>query len=300
MTETIITSTLVNAPQAKQLAQQLTADFVPLKMITFESGEFYFEAPESLTGKTIILFQHILFPVNETIIQLALGMNAIRQRHAHKLILLIPYLPYSRQDRLHKPGAAIGASVIAQLLQTATPDALLVLDLHSLKIADYYNFPVINLESTSLIITDIQKRFSMSDICLVSPDAGGADRTQTIAAKLNVPCLSLTKERLNFNELVIHNPGENFSDKICIFIDDMIDTGTTLLKAANTCLKAQEIHVYATHGIFSHQPSLKKLSNRFDSLTITDSIPQTKLLQNMRILPCWELFLTAISTKFLA
>lgn len=299
MAQIILTSTLINAPKARQLAQQLGVDFASLEMRTFESGEFYFEAPEQLAGKAVILFQHALFPVNETILQLVLAMDAIQQRHACKLILLIPYLPYSRQDRLHKPGAAIGASVMAQLLEIAKPDALFVLDLHSLKISDYFNFPVINLRPASLIAGDIQSRFHIPDICLVSPDAGGARRTQQIAEKLNVPYIILAKERLNFNDLAIHNPCEALQQKIYIFIDDMIDTGRTLLKAAETYQEASEIHVYASHGIFSHEILLKKLSELFDSLTITDSIPQTEIPHNMRVLSCWELFVTAIRKQFM-
>lgn len=130
------------------------------------------------------------------------------------------------------------------------------------------------------------------------PDAGGTYRTQKIAERLNVPYITLTKERLNFSDLVIHSPDQALRQKIYIFIDDMIDTGVTLLKAAESFQEAQELHVYASHGIFSHQGYLRKLSDRFDSLTITDSIPQKEMLHNMRILPCWELFLAAIRKEF--
>lgn len=297
MTDIILTSTFINSPQAKQLATKLEADFAFLQMTTFESGEFYFEAPKELTGKTVILFHHTFFPINETILQLALAMNAIRERHPFKLILMIPYLPYSRQDRSHQPGCAIGASVIAQILQIATPDALFVLDLHSLKTMEYFDFPVINLDPALLIAKDIQQRFHIPEICLISPDAGSTDRTKKIAERLNVPYVALIKERLNFDDLVINLPLEIPQKKICIFIDDMIDTGKTLLKAAEAFQEAHELHVYASHGIFSHQGYLRKLSDFFNSLTITDSILQTELPHNVRILSCRELFSAAIQKE---
>lgn len=293
MTKTIITSFPINAHQAKKLAKQLAVDFSPLQITTFDSGEFYIEAPELLTGKIVILFHHHLSPLHETMMQLILGINATRQRQPDKLILLMPYLPYSRQDRRHNPGAAIGANVMAQLLQIGTPDTFIFLDLHSPQIIDYFNVPVINLAATTLIAHDIQQRFSKSNIYLISPDDGSSARTQTIAEKLNIPYLSFTKERTGFHDLVIHDHRTDFQGKTCIFIDDMIDTGMTLLKAADTCHGASEIHVYATHGIFSHPILLRELGNRFNSLTVTDSIPQSEQLQNLRILPCWELFLAA-------
>ncbi|WP_198027069.1 ribose-phosphate diphosphokinase [Candidatus Paracaedibacter symbiosus] len=294
----LITSTPQDALIAKHLSQLLETSFASLAITTYASGEFYVEASEILTGQTVILFHHTSFPLSEGILKLLLSMNAIRHRKPERLIVIVPYLPYSRQDRSRNSGSAIGAKVVAQILETSYPDTLMVLDIHSLTTLDHFNFPTINLTAASLIAEDIKRYFKLSDICLISPDAGGIGRVQKIAELLDVPYTALSKERLDSGDLIIRSSQALPSQKTYIFVDDMIDTGSTLLVASQAC-RGKKLHVYATHGLFSSKTSFQNLTTCFESITVTDSLPQHYSAANFRIIPCWDVFVSEMKLRLL-
>lgn len=296
MTNVVLTAAPMEAVIGKKIASQLGIDFTPFHITTFSSGELCIDAGEMLTGKTVILLHHMPFPVNHLIVQLMLAMNAIRQRKPDRLILLVPYFPYSRQDRWRDEGRAIGAEAIAQLLQIAKPDGLFVMDLHASNITDYFNFPVTHLTAVDLFTQDIANRFSLDDVCLVSPDAGGKDRIQKVAEQLGVPYTYFIKHRISADHMVVQPASETIEKKIYIFIDDIIDTGKTLLTTAEACLQNSEMHVYATHGLLSHHSSFVKLNHRFKSITVTDTLQQPNIASKVRVISCWNPFLEAIKS----
>lgn len=294
MNNVVLTTAPMEAVIGKKIASQLGIDFTPFHITTFPSGEFCVDTSELLTGKTVILLHHTPFPVNHLIVQLMLAMNAIQQRKPARLILLMPYFPYSRQDRWRNEGRAIGAEALAQLIQISKVDNLLVMDLHSSKIIDYFDIPVTPLTATSLFAQDIATRFSLNDVCLVSPDAGGKERIQEIAQLLEIPHMHFNKIRLSADEMVVQSTVQMIEKKIYIFIDDIIDTGKTLLNAAAACPPLSQMHIYATHGLLSQHSSCVKLNNRFNSITVTDTLQQSNIAPKMRVISCWEPFLEAI------
>lgn len=294
MNNVVLTAAPMEAVTGKKISSQLGVDFTPFHITTFPSGEFCIDAGEILTGKTVILLHHIPFPVNHLIVQLMLAMNAIRQRKPDRLILLMPYFPYSRQDRWRNEGRAIGAEAMAQLIQIASPDSLLVMDLHSSKIIDYFDIPVTHLTANSLFAKDIATRFSLNDVCLVSPDAGGKERVQEIAQMLNVPHMHFVKKRLSADDMVVEPTSPMIEKKIYIFIDDIIDTGKTLLNAAEACPLLSQMHIYATHGLLSQHTSSVKLKDRFKSITVTDTLQQPNIAPQVSVISCWQPFIEAI------
>ncbi len=294
MNNVVLTAAPMEAIIGKKIASQLGIDFTPFHITTFPSGEFCIDAGEMLTGKTVILLHHTPFPINHLVVQLMLAMNAIRQRKPDRLILLMPYFPYSRQDRWRNKGRAIGAEAMAQLIQISKPDDLLVMDLHSTKIIDYFDIPVTHLMANPLFAQDIATRFSLNDVCLVSPDAGGKERIQAIAQILAVPHMHFVKKRLSADDMLVEPTSPMIEKKIYIFIDDIIDTGKTLLNAAEICPPTSQIHIYATHGLLSQHSSFIKLNNQFKSITVTDTLQQPNIAPKVRVLSCWEPFLEAI------
>lgn len=286
----LITSTPQDSLMAKHLSQLSGIDYTPLKSTRFTNREFYIEAPETLTGKCIVYFHHNFCLPNEQVMQLALALNAIRQRNPKRLDILIPYLPYSRQERARNDGSAIGAALMGQLLGLTDPDTIMTLDLHSTEAIKYFKAPVINLSASDLIAQDIKRHFPLSDTCLVSLDKGGLEGVRKISEALSVPCMALKKERADSGDISIYPPSVLPPHKTYIFIDDIIDTGSTLL-AAGKYFPDKEVHIYATHGLFSDAASFEKLTTCFKSITVTDSLPQTQFSPKLRIIPCWEAFL---------
>lgn len=269
MSNIIVTADPTDTALAQKIASELQADFAALETSIFPNGEFKVQASELLTDKTVILLQQSYFPLNDKIIQLNLALNAIRNRQPRRLILILPYFPYSRQDRLSHPGIAIGAAMMAQFIQLAKPNALFVMDLHSTQIMDYCHFPITNISPAALFAQDIQDNFCLKQVCLVSPDLGSKNRAQEIAQILNVPSLNLIKERLNSGEVKVQISSPLIKKKTYIFIDDIIDTGTTLLSAAALFPLDSQKYVYATHGVLSCPLSFQKLQACFNLITVT-------------------------------
>jgi ribose-phosphate pyrophosphokinase len=277
---------------AKPLSQCFKQELFSCETTCFNNGELKVQIPESVFGKTVILVQSTAYPPNDTLMELLLAAAALQSQGAQKLILLVPYLGYGRQDRIEMPGSSLSAAVIAKILNTVKPDLMLTLEIHSPQNIGFFDFPVLNVNSGLLIAQDIQTRFKDHNICLVSPDLGAINRVRSLAKFLQVPMAVVDKERFSSGKLTTHNLIGDVAGKTCVLIDDMIDTGNTL-KAAIDFLereKAQEIHAYAVHALCKEGDIKSLFSSSLTSLSVTDSISHPTSSVPIRVLPCAPLF----------
>jgi ribose-phosphate pyrophosphokinase len=209
----------------------------------------------------------------------------------------MPYYGYARQDRKPAARTPISAKLVADMIQTAGADRVLTMDLHAGQIQGFFNIPVDDLRSKPLFVKDLKKKpmVSNGNALIVSPDAGGVPRARSLAKELNLDIAIIDKRRDKANESEAMNVIGKVKGKQCIIVDDIVDTGGTLVKGADALLAngAEEVQAYITHGVLSNGGMKTINSSRMDGLTITDSIPQYDN-KKVRLLSVGKLFAEAI------
>lgn len=248
---------------------------------TFSDGEIQIELQENLRRKDVYVVQSLSSPVNEHLMELMLILDALKRSDVNSITLIIPYYGYSRQDKKIKPRVPISAKVIASMLELYTPSRVITLDLHSSQIQGFFNGPVDNLYGSSVFIPHMKKH--TNGLTIVSPDSGGTERATYYAKKLNCELAFCYKHRSNPNEIGDMRLIGNVQDKDCLLVDDMVDTGGSLVKSAQILMEsgAKSVHAYVTHGVLSG-PALKNLQDdSLQSVNITDTIlPNLEVMKN--------------------
>lgn len=279
-------------PFATSLGEHFQKDVFSSDLTYFKSGELKVCVPERALGETVVLVQSLAHPPHESFMELLLTADAIKRQGVKELILVIPYLIYNRQDRLSSPGSCLSAALVAKMIQTVSPVSMLTLDLHSPSTVGFFDFPVINILPLDFMAKDIQRRFKIEDVCIVSPDAGGMARARSVAKLLNTPMAVVDKGRSSTGEVTSHHLLGNVTGKTCLLIDDMIDTGGTLLAATQIleAEKAKEVHVYATHALFKEEAFKALVGSSIKSLTVTDTLPLNQGHSKIQTLESTPLF----------
>jgi ribose-phosphate pyrophosphokinase len=212
--------------------------------------------------------------VDRNLMELLLMMDALRRASADRITAVLPYYGYARQDRKDKPRVPISAKLIAKLLEKAGADRILALDLHAAQIQGFFDIPVDHLFATPVMIDHLKAVQSPATV-VVSPDAGGVERARAFAKRINVPLAIIDKRRDDVNVAeVMHIIGE-VEDKECLMVDDLIDTGGTLVKGAEALLNqgAASVMAYATHAVLS-PPAVERIEkSRIKEVVLTNSIP---------------------------
>lgn len=259
----------------------------------FKDGEIRVEINESVRGHNVFVVQSTSAPANENIMELLILIDALIRANAKRVIVFIPYYGYSRQDR--RPGFSrtpISSRLIADLLEKAGVDEIVLVDIHSEQQQGFFHVPTTNVSANPLFLHDIKTKYGQTNdkVTFVSPDVGGVARTRSIAKKYNDADLAIIdKRRPKANVSEVMNIIGNVQDKHCILVDDLVDTAGTLCKAAEALKKQGAISVdaYCTHGVFSGDDTFDKIEqSSIDQLVITNSIPydNNQLASNIKIL----------------
>jgi ribose-phosphate pyrophosphokinase len=221
----------------------------------FSDGEIRVRIRETVRGADVFVLQPTCPPVNENLMELLLIIDALRRASASRVIAVMPYYGYARQDRKHTGRVPISARLVANLIEAAGADRVLTMDLHAGQIQGFFNIPVDNLRSDWLFAEHIEKTFGdVPDAVVVSPDAGGAVRARMVAERLDLPLAVLEKRRSQDGARIeVMNVIGDVDGKKAILIDDILASGSTLMKAATNLLDrgACEVTAYCTHGIFA-------------------------------------------------
>tara|TARA_B100001564_G_scaffold222854_1_gene187829 strand:- start:1839 stop:2765 length:927 start_codon:yes stop_codon:yes gene_type:complete len=263
----------------------------------FSDGEIFCEIHENIRGEDVFIIQSTCNPANDNLMELLILIDACKRASAGRITAVMPYYGYARQDRKPSARTPISAKLVANMLQASGADRVLTMDLHAGQIQGFFDIPVDDLRSKPLFVKDLKKRpmVSVGNAMIVSPDAGGVPRARSIAKDLNLDIAIIDKRRDKANESEAMNVIGKVKGKQCIIVDDIVDTGGTLVKAASALLSngAEEVQAYITHGVLSNGGMETINKSSMGGLTITDSIPQYDN-QKVKVLSVSKLFAEAI------
>lgn len=266
-----------NIKLGKDIAQRISFNSEEVLTGSFPSGESKIELCRETYDEDIILFQSIIPPVNDHLIELLLTIDALKRSRATNITVVSPYMGYTRQDRQLKKGTPIAAKLVANLLSCAGADRIITFDLHSLQIQGFFDIPLEHVSAVNLFAEDIRAQFpNVENITVVSPDIGGISRARQLASSLGCPLAIIDKKEVLEEGKQIATVVGNVKGQDCIIIDDVVDTGQTLSIATQALRKngAVSVHGYATHALFSSKVLDKIPPSDLKTLVVTDSLPQ--------------------------
>lgn len=281
-------------PVAEQVAKAYGVHLGDVKVTNFSDGEFQPSFEETVRGMDVFLVQSTM-PPTDNLFELLLMVDAARRASARKIIVVIPYFGFARQDRKDKPRVAIGASLIANMLQSAGIDRIITMDLHADQIQGFFDVPVDHLYGSTIFMPEIEK-MNTGDLIMAAPDAGGAKRANSYSKRLNVGLAICHKHRRKPNEVAEMTVIGDVEGKDVVLIDDMIDTAGTLTKAADLFMEkgAKSVRAFCTHAVLSG-PAYERISeSKITELIVTDTIPLKQDHEKIRVLSVADLFADVI------
>ncbi len=281
----------------KKIVNFLGVEPGKVNIMRFKDGEIKVKIEENIRGRDVFIVQPT-FPPGDNLLELLLFIDAARRASAERITAVIPYFGYARQDRKDEPRVPISAKLIADLITTAGADRVLTMDLHADQIQGFFNIPVDHLFSAPVMIDYFKKRIDLDNTVIVSPDAGGVKRARYFAKKLgNLPIAIVDKRRKAPNEVEVFFVIGEIKNKRCLIIDDIIDTGGTIIEVSKLLKDkgAYEIYVAATHGVFSGN-AVKKLVETpwIEEIVVSDTIPAKGDQSKIKVLSISELLGEAI------
>ncbi|MFN5449741.1 ribose-phosphate pyrophosphokinase [Bradyrhizobium sp.] len=288
-----------NPALAQDIAKGLGIELTKAVVRRFADMEIFVEIQENIRGSDMFILQSTSFPANDNLMELLIITDALRRASARRITAVVPYFGYARQDRKSGSRTPISAKLVANLITHAGVDRVMTLDLHAGQIQGFFDIPTDNLYAAPLMVRDIKDRFDLSSVMVVSPDVGGVARARGLAKRINTPLAIVDKRRERPGESEVMNVIGDVSGRTCILIDDIVDSGGTLVNAADALLKhgAKDVYAYITHGVLSGGAATRITSSRLKELVITDSIMPTEAVRNapnIRALPIAPLIAEAI------
>ncbi len=261
---------------AEDVAKHLTLALSETMVARFSDGEVRVKIDESIRGHDVFVIQPTCHPVNENLVELLIIIDAVRRASAHRIVAVIPYYGYARQDKKDQPREPISARLVANLIETAGADRVISMDLHSGAAQGFFNIPVDHLSALKILCHAIRSHgFSPEDSVIVSPDVGGVARASEVAARLGFPLAIIAKRRPRPNQAEIIEAIGDIEGRHCLLYDDMVDTAGSVTVGAEILLErgAKSISVYATHGVLSGKAIERISKSPLERLVITDTIP---------------------------
>jgi len=272
-----------NLSLSKNIARQLKLKLVNTNIKSFADGEVYVEINENIRGNSVFVIQSTSTPANDNLMELLLCIDALRRSSAKNITAVIPYFGYARQDRKVVPRTSISAKLVSNLITNAGASRIVTVDLHSGQIQGFFDIPVDNLFTTPLFARYIKKNLKNKNLICVSPDVGGVQRTRGLATKINVDLAIIDKRRLQPGKSQVMRIIGNVQNKECIIVDDIIDSGGTIVNAVDALIRegAKSVYVFVTHAVLSGEAINKIKKSKINKLIITDSIDNIKKIKNV-------------------
>jgi ribose-phosphate pyrophosphokinase len=267
-----------NPVLANAVAKELNLPIGKAFVGRFSDGEIQVEIQENVRGKNVVVIQSTCAPTNDNVMELMIMIDALKRASASRITAVIPYFGYARQDRRPRSArVAISARIVANMLQSvAGIERVLTMDLHADQIQGFFDIPVDNIYASPVLLADLQKQKS-KDLIIVSPDIGGVVRARAMAKQLGCDLAIIDKRRPKANvSEVMHLIGE-VEGRHCVIMDDIIDTGGTLCKAAEALKErgAKGVTAYCTHAVLSGGAVARIAASQLDEIVVTDTIPLT-------------------------
>jgi ribose-phosphate pyrophosphokinase len=252
----------------------------------FPDGEVRVQILENVRGADVFVIQPTCRPVNDNLVELLIMLDAFRRASADRITAVIPYYGYARQDRKDRPRVPISSKVVADLLTSAGADRVLALDLHAGQIQGYFNIPVDHLYATPVTV-EYFRDLELENLTVVSPDTGGVERARAFAKRLDAPLAIIDKRREDAQTVEVMNVIGEVEGRICLLVDDLIDTGGTIVRAARALKQqgAERVFACCVHGVFAGDAVVKLSNSDLEQVVVTNSVPPLPEVQltNSRI-----------------
>ena len=271
-----------NLKLSKDISKKLKLKLVNTNIRRFADGEIYIEINENIRGNSVFVIQSTSNPANDNLMELLLVIDALKRSSAKNVTAVIPYFGYARQDRKVAPRTSISAKVVANLISNAGASRVVTVDLHAGQIQGFFDMPVDNLFTTPLFAKYIKTKFNNKKLICVSPDVGGVQRTRGLATRIKADLAIIDKEDQRQGKSQVMNIIGNVKNKTCIIVDDIIDSGGTIVNAVEALKKngANEVYVFITHAVLSGDAVKKIKNSKIKKLIITDTIDNSQKIKN--------------------
>ena len=276
-----------NRPLAEAISAYLNLPLTKAVMRRFSDLEIFVEIQENVRGEDVYVIQSTSYPANDNMMELLVAIDALRRGSANRITAVIPYYGYARQDRKSGPRTPISAKLVANLITVAGADRVLTLDLHAGQIQGFFDIPTDNLHAAPVFTNDIVEQFDGEDLTIVSPDVGGVVRARLIAKRLDADLAIIDKRRERAGVSEVMNIIGDVDNRVCILVDDIVDSAGTLCNAAEALMEAgaKAVSAYVTHGVLSGGAVARVSASPLKELVTTDSIQATEAVRvahNMR------------------
>ena len=270
-----------NVNLSKDIAKKLGKKLIDTKITRFADGEVYVEINENMRGQDVFVIQSTSTPVNDSIMELLICVDALRRASAKSITAVLPYFAYARQDRKVTPRSPISAKLFANLLIGSGVNRVLTMDLHANQIQGFFDIPVDNLFAAPTFVQHIKKNIKSKKLVCVAPDVGGVERARAIAKRLSADLAIIDKRRSGPGTSEVMNVIGDVRNKICVIIDDLVDSGGTIVNAA-AALKskgAKDVYAYVVHGVLTGEAVKKINTSKIKKFIISNSIMNTKKIK---------------------
>ncbi|MFN8389516.1 MAG: ribose-phosphate pyrophosphokinase [Bdellovibrionota bacterium] len=268
-----------NPRLAASIAKSAGVELTSCDVRRYSDGELSVEVGENVRGHDVFVVQSTSSPGNDHLMELLMIMDALKRASAGRITAVLPYFGYARQDRKPKPRVPITAKLVADLIVSAGANRVLTMDLHADQVMGFFNIPVDNLYARPVLLSHVSEHYKDTEICIVSPDAGGVSRARSYAKRLDASLAIIDKRRSQPNEVAEMHVVGDVSGKLAIIVDDMVDTGGTLMKAAEALLEhgATQVLACCTHPVLSGQAKVRLPGSKVQKVIVTDTIAHADL-----------------------
>ncbi len=282
-----------NRPLADAISDYLEIPLAKCLVRRFADQEIFVEIQENVRGEDVFVVQSTSYPANDNLMELLIICDALRRSSARRITAVLPYFGYARQDRRSAGRTPISAKLVANLVTQAGAHRVMTLDLHAGQIQGFFDIPTDNLFSVPVMSRDIKAHHDVRNVMVVSPDVGGVVRARALAKRIDAPLAIVDKRRERPGEAEVMNIIGNVSGRRCVLFDDIVDSGGTLVNAAEALMDAGAASVlaYITHGVLSGGAVARITASRIEQLVITNSIQPTAA-----VLAAPNIRVTSIST----
>ncbi len=288
-----------NKQLAEEIAEKIGLPIGSANVGMFSDGESAINIEEVVRGSDVFIIQSTSKPVNDNLIELLIMIDALKRASAGRITAVMPYFGYARQDRKAKARDPISAKLVANLLTVAGADRILTMDLHAAQLQGFFDIPVDHLVGVPILAQYFKEKFADDDdVVVVSPDVGSVTRSRKFAQRLDCPLAIIDKRRPKANVCEVMNVIGDIENKKVILVDDMIDTGGTIINAANALAErgAKEVYACCTHGVLSGEAISKIQSSKIKEMIVLNTIelPKEKRIDKIKILSVASVFAEAI------
>ena len=270
-----------NLPLAEAISKNLRIPLTKATIRRFSDMEVFAEIHENIRGEDVFVVQSTSYPANDHMMELLVTIDALKRASARRITAVIPYFGYARQDRKTGPRTPISAKLVANLIEAAGADRVLTMELHAGQIQGFFDIPVDNLICSPVLLPFLEKTAKNKDVVITSPDVGGVVRARHFAKKIGCDLAIIDKRREKAGVSEVMNVIGDVQGKVCIMVDDIVDSGGTLCNAAVALMEngAESVHAYICHGVLSGGAVSRIGSSPIEKMVITDTIAATEAVK---------------------